>query len=152
MAPNIEHQRGRFQRILFCTDFSDNAHSAFDLAVGQARQSPGCVLTLLHIIPEPDAQFWQTYLYEVDDVENKAHRDIHAKIEADYRQHLPPEIPLRVVIRSGPPDAGILEYATQDNSDLIVIGRQGSSSLGKVFFGNITEKIVRKSHCPVLIG
>ena len=35
--------------------------------------------------------------------------------------------------------------------DLIVMGRQGQSSIGKVLFGNVTEKITRKAPCAVLV-
>ncbi|MCA1808102.1 MAG: universal stress protein [Lentisphaerae bacterium] len=37
------------------------------------------------------------------------------------------------------------------NADLLVIGRQGRSSLGRVLFGNVTEKVVRKARCAVLV-
>ena len=35
---------------------------------------------MFHVIPEPDAQFWKSYIYEVDDVDNKAKQDIDRKI------------------------------------------------------------------------
>ena len=56
-----------FQRILFCTDFSRNADLAFSFALDLARRTPGTLLYLLHVIPEPEAQFWKTYLYEVEE-------------------------------------------------------------------------------------
>ena len=45
----------------------------------------------------------------------------------------------------------ILEFAEEKNIDLIIIGRQGRSSLGKVLFGNVTEIITRKANCAVLV-
>ena len=65
------HPESRFQRILFCTDFSEHADLAFDFAVDAAKRRPGCTLYLLHVIPEPEAQFWKTYIYEVDGVDTK---------------------------------------------------------------------------------
>ena len=140
-----------FQRILFCTDFSENADLAFDFALEQARHSPACTLTLLHVVPEPEAQFFNTYLYEVDDVESKGKRDMDEKIRATYSARLPVGMKMDVEIRSGTEAENILECAREKKADLIILGRQGRSSVGKVFFGNVTEKVVRKSRCPVLV-
>ena len=84
--------RGPFRRILFCTDFSENADYAFGFALEQALRCPEAVLYILHVIPEPDAQFWKSYIYEVDGVDNKARRDIDARVEAAYKSRLPPSV------------------------------------------------------------
>ena len=79
------HSVSPFQKILFCTDFSENADYAFDFAVDAAVRRPGCTLYLLHVIPETDAQFWKTYLYEVENVDQKA-KQRHRR---EDRQDLP---------------------------------------------------------------
>ena len=144
--------RTPFKRILFCTDFSENADLAFGFALEHAKNSPACTITLLHVVPEPEAQFFKTYLYEVDNVDSKAKQDMDEKIRAAYISRLPPGMKMETVIRGGTDADSILECAKEKNADLIIIGRQGTSSVGKVFFGNVTEKVVRKSLCPVLVG
>lgn len=140
-----------YQRILFCTDFSVNADFAFNYALDAAIRRPGCTLYLLHVIPEPDAQFWKTYIYEVDDVDNKARHDIDHKIDTAYRPRIPDTINFEVHIRTGRDYLRILEFAREKDVDLIVMGRHGHSALESVLFGNVTEKLVRKSHCPTLV-
>ncbi len=140
-----------FKRILFCTDFSGNADAAFDFALDEASRSPDSKLFLFHVIPEPEAQFWKTYLYEVDDVDNKARTDIDAKIQKDYISRLPQGMDMEIDIRPGSDHAEILDFANEKKVDLIIIGRHGRSTFGKLFFGNVTEKIVRKANCAVLI-
>ena len=140
-----------YRRILVCTDFSENADLAFDFAIEAARRRPGCVLFLLHVIPEPDAQFWKTYIYEVDDVDRKAKQDIDAKVALAYRPKVPAGVDLRVEFRIGRDYMKILEFANENDIDLIVMGRQGHSGLEAVLFGNVTERVVRKAACPVLI-
>ena len=142
---------GPFKRILFCTDFSENADFAFDFALEQARHSPDCTLYLLHIVPEPDAQFWRTYLEEVDDVEDKGRKDMEERIRDAYASRVPEGLTFKVEIRTGIDHEQILTFAEEEGADLLIIGRQGRSSIGKVFFGNVTEKVVRKSRCPVLV-
>ncbi len=142
---------GRYRRILFCTDFSDNADFAFRYAVDAARRRPGCILYLLHVIPEPEAQFWKTYIYEVEDIDNKARHDIDAKIAATYRPLLPDGLDFRVEMMVGRDYIRILEFAEAMNVDLIILGRHGHSAFGKLLFGNVTEKVARHANCPVMI-
>lgn len=138
-------------RILFCTDFSENADFAFDYALDAAVRRPGCELYLLHVIPEPDAQFWKTYIYELDEVDDKAKHDIDAKIADSYLPRVPEGIDFRVEMCVGKDYLKILEFAREKQVDLIVIGRHGHSALEKVLFGNVTEKVVRKADCAVLV-
>ena len=140
-----------FKRILFCTDFSENADFAFDFAIDAACRRPNCALYLLHVIPEPDAQFWKTYLYEVDDIDQKARGDIDARIAESYLPRVPEGIDLRVEMRIGKDHLKILEFAKEESIDLIVMGRHGSGSIGKMLFGQVTEKITRKAECAVLV-
>jgi nucleotide-binding universal stress UspA family protein len=140
-----------FQRILFCTDLSENADFAFDFAVDAARRRLGCELFLLHVIPESEAQFWKTYVYEVDDVDNKAKRDLDERIRQAYVSRLPQDVEMKIEFRIGKDWQEILDFAENNQIDLIVMGRQGSGSLQKALFGNVTEKVVRKALCAVLV-
>ena len=44
----------------------------------------------------------------------------------------------------------IVEYASDLESDLIIMGTHGYKGLEKVMFGSVAEKVVRSSPCPVL--
>ena len=141
----------RYDRILFCTDFSLNADIAFHSALNAAERSGEAALHLLHVIPEPEAQFWQTYLYEVDDVDRKAEEDMNRKIREAYVDLVPESITAVAAVRQGKAHEAILRYAAEIDANLIVMGRQGFTGLGKAFFGNVTEKIVLHARCPVLV-
>jgi nucleotide-binding universal stress UspA family protein len=140
-----------FERIVFCTDFSENADLAFDYAVDSATRRPGCTLYLLHVVPEADAQFWKSYLYEVDDVDKKAEQDMDAKIAKTYLSRVPEGLKLEVEVRVGKDYSKILEFAEEKRADLIIMGRHGRRSIDKVLFGEVTEKVVRKAKCAVLV-
>ncbi|UCF17064.1 MAG: universal stress protein [Phycisphaerales bacterium] len=147
----VEPRQTTFERILFCTDFSENADFAFSFAVDAATRRPGSQLYLLHVVPESEAQFWKTYIYEVDDVDAKAKRDIDERIDRAYRSRLPEGLELKVEFRIGRDYQEILGFARERQVDLIVMGRQGHSALEKALFGNVTEKVVRKADCAVLV-
>lgn len=140
-----------FHRILFCTDLSENADFAFTFALDAARRRPGSELYILHVIPETEAQFWKTYVYEVDDVDNKAKRDLDDRMKQTYLARIPGDVNAAIEYRIGKDWQEILDFARHKQVDLIVMGRQGSSALQKALFGNVTEKVTRKADCAVLI-
>ncbi len=140
-----------YTKLLFCTDFSENADHAFRYAVDMACRRPGCQLILLHVIPEPEAQFWKTYIYEVDDVDEKAKHDIDEKIDRDYRPLVPDGITFRVEMSVGKDYVRILEFAEANAVDLIVLGRHGHTAFGRMLFGNVASKVVHQARCPVLV-
>ncbi|MGC9052773.1 MAG: universal stress protein, partial [Candidatus Hydrogenedens sp.] len=71
-------------KVLFCTDFSENADIAFQHALDIVLRRPGSLLIILHVIPEPEAEFWKTYVYEIDDIDKKAKQDIDENIRQSY--------------------------------------------------------------------
>ncbi len=143
--------RAGFERILFFTDFSETSDKAFSFAVHLAEANEGAELFLLHVVPESESQFWKTYIYEVDDVDTKAKSDINHKIEEAYLSRKPEQIQMNVHFRVGKDVQEILDFAQEQRIDLIVLARQGSSSLENAFFGSVSEKVVKKAHCPVLV-
>ena len=151
MSPLPAQRHGPMRMILFCTDFSENADFAFDFAVDAALRNPGCVLTLLHVIPEPEAQFWRTYIYEVDDVDVKARADIDQKVDSSYRTRVPDALDFRVLMRIGNTAQQILSVAEETKADLIVLGRQGHGAFEKLLFGNVAGKVARRASCPVML-
>jgi nucleotide-binding universal stress UspA family protein len=45
----------------------------------------------------------------------------------------------------------IIEYATQRNIDLIVIGTRGRTGLKRFFMGSVASGVVQHAHCSVLV-
>ena len=141
----------RFKRILFCTDFSESADAVFEFAIDAAIRRPGSTLYILHVVHEPDAQFWRSYIAEVDHVEEQARRAIDEKIRTTYLARVPGGMDVRIEVRDGPEAASILEFAEAAQIDLIVLGRHGHRGMGKALFGSVAERVASKAHCAVLV-
>ena len=140
-----------FKRIVFCTDFSREADFAFSFAVDLAQRYQAGELYLLHVIPDSEAQFWKTYIYEVEGVDEKARHDIDEQIDRTYRRRMPEGLELKVEFRIGKENLEILDFAASQQVDLIVIGHHRGSGLAKAFLGDASESIVRKACCPILV-
>ena len=51
----------------------------------------------------------------------------------------------------GDPVDSIIDYATTQDADLIVMGTHGSKGLEKILLGSVAERVLKGAHCPVLI-
>lgn len=142
---------GYYRKVLFCTDFSENANFAFDFAVDAALRNKGCTLILLHVIPEPDAQFWKGYIYEVGDMDAKARADIDHAIDTCYRPRVPESVNFQVEMLIGDAARAILDFAREQEIDLIILGRHGRGALTQWLLGNVAGKVANRSQCPVLV-
>ena len=61
-----------------------------------------------------------------------------------------PYVKIRERVELGTPDKNIVEQATKEEADLIVISTHGRTGLSHVLLGSVTEKVVRHAPCPVL--
>jgi nucleotide-binding universal stress UspA family protein len=50
-----------------------------------------------------------------------------------------------------PVDYVILEYAEENNIDLIVVGTRGRSGFKRLLLGSIASSVVTYAHCPVMV-
>jgi nucleotide-binding universal stress UspA family protein len=55
-----------------------------------------------------------------------------------------------IVLASNSPAAAIVEYAEEEDVDLIVIGTHGRGGVAHLLLGSVAERVVRTAPCPVL--
>jgi nucleotide-binding universal stress UspA family protein len=54
------------------------------------------------------------------------------------------------VIHGINPAVSLVDYASSNGIDLIVINTHGRKGVRRLFLGSVTEKVIQESHCPVL--
>ncbi len=59
--------------------------------------------------------------------------------------------PVTTTLTEGKPAVQISEYAAEQDADLIVVGRQGLTGLGRRLLGGVTEQVLHRSDVPVLV-
>lgn len=77
----------------------------------------------------------------------RAEQKLKQLIEQDFLEG----ITIRPILQLHHTLDGIMETRQRENCDLIVMGSQGASGLQEMFIGSNTEKVVRRSHVPVLV-
>lgn len=144
VPPNLL-SHGRFQSVLFATDFSEGSRHALPYAVGFAQESRAR-LTLMHVIEEGSVS--AAYLHD-QLMSNARHRlDELLPVTA----HL--ESPVDVEVVSGYPVEAILRTARKIDADLVVLGVHKSHGLGARTSAHlpwtIAQSVVGHAKCPVL--
>lgn len=57
---------------------------------------------------------------------------------------------IRGTVAAGSPYRQILNYADENDVDLIVMGTHGRQGVERYLLGSVAEKVVRTADCPVL--
>jgi universal stress protein A len=131
------------RHILSPTDFSEHAKQAvtsgFELA-----QRCGAKLSLLHVIEVPE------YAIEVALPLENLERDARQQLALLLPEAEAAHVEVTRLVELGVPYQRILETATAEQVDLIVMATHGRTGLGHLIMGSVAERVVRLAPCPVL--
>jgi nucleotide-binding universal stress UspA family protein len=103
----------------------------------------------LPVTPE-DARTARHPIYrdqEIASAEAEARHSV-AQAEAMLRER---GLHVRSEVLLGQPAEEIVDFANEENADLIVMCSHGKSGIGRWVFGSVTEKVLRGSNTPILI-
>jgi universal stress protein A len=135
-------------KILVPTDFSAHADEAFRVAHNLAR-AVGAEVILFHVALPP-AVVAEGGGFLLDPGSEEA-----TNLWDRFQRLQPPDPTVRVehevIVDDRPSAAHILKILDKLGCDLIVMGTHGRSWLKHRLFGSVTEEVVRRAHCPVMV-
>lgn len=132
-------------RILFPTDFSPRADEAMLHAAFMARHY-GAVLHVLHIYDVTSSR----PASGPDEGEPDFKRRLQKRAEQIRELYGGSDIDVTTDVRTGEaPAPEIVQYAAEENIDMIVVGTHGRRGVRRIFLGSVAEEIVRSAPCPV---
>lgn len=138
------------KNILFPTDFSQGARAALDYALSLAHDYKARLI-LLYVIQDISIAEW--YIPSsisaadlIEDMQKGAWKEMD-KWAAEASSKVKD---VEKIVTRGVPFVEIIKTAKDRNVDIIVIGTHGRTGIDHMLFGSTAEKVVRKSHCPVL--
>ena len=87
-----------------------------------------------------------------DKMHNEHRTSLNEYLLHDVVEPLRNELAGRLAARlaHGRPEEAILEELAGGNYDLVVMGTHGRHGFSSVMLGNVAERVVRRSRCPVL--
>lgn len=137
---------GHIQKILVPMDGSAPSIAALSQAVALAEDL-GARIDVLHV-NAPDRFELGSSTAVAAGADAKGDREMEVAI-TEAKNRLGDRFGRRT--ESGEPVRKILEIASAEGTDLIVMGTHGRTGRLQTLFGSVAENIVRSSPCPVLI-
>jgi nucleotide-binding universal stress UspA family protein len=61
-----------------------------------------------------------------------------------------PNVAFEQRMLTGDPAGALVDFAKEEQIDLIVLGTHGRSGLSRLLMGSVAEAVVRRAECPVL--
>lgn len=140
----------QIKKILVPIDFSDYSKNAFKYATQFAKQFNAKIYLIYVVEPmiyPADFSMGQVAIPSTD-------IDLHSRAEEELKK-LSKDIVngnsrVEILIKTGKPFIEIIEAASANDIDLIIIATHGHTGVEHLLFGSTAEKVVRKAPCPVL--
>jgi len=142
----------RIERILFPTDFSPCANEALDYALFLTRRY-AATLHMLHavVLHDDDPHNPAAHFADIDEIEQRLRDLARIEMKVSIRERADGRERIVMDQRRGISAAEVvLDYAREEEIDLIVIGTHGRRGPGKLPLGSVAEAVVRRAPCPVL--
>ena len=134
--------------ILVPTDFSPHADEAFRVACQLARAT-GARVVAFHVAPPPAVVVAECQ--PPTDVRNDRGENLWDPLIALRPPDAQVRVEHEVIVADKPTVAHILELLEKRGCDLIVMGTHGHSWLRQRLFGSVTEEVIRRARCPVMV-
>jgi len=140
----------QIKKILVPIDFSDYSKNALKYATQFAKQFNAKIYLVYVVEPmiyPADFSMGQVAIPSTD-------IDLHSRAEEELKK-LSKDIVngnsrVEILIKTGKPFVEIIEAASANDIDLIIIATHGHTGVEHLLFGSTAEKVVRKAPCPVL--
>ena len=142
------NRKATISKILVAIDGSDESMDAADQAISLSKEY-NAELYALHVIradvdlfgPHETSEFMTNMRNEGEKYLNKV------KLKANEKN-----IQIKTeFVSSMNISGGILDYAEENNFDLIVIGTKGRSGFKRLLLGSVASHVITYTHCPVLV-
>lgn len=142
--------RFQLKKVLVPVDFSEPSRKALHYAQVFAEQF-GAKLTLLHVVePLSYPPDFAVVPLLPPDAEGPRLRELTKHLE-ELGRSVGGTVGTESLVISGRPWQGVVDYAEESDTDLIIVSTHGYTGLKHVLLGSVTEKIVRHAPCPVLV-
>ncbi|NGM70589.1 universal stress protein [Natronolimnobius sp. AArcel1] len=157
MGPTI-HTDDDVRTILVPTDGSPASRAALSRALSIAEQLPtnadesgtatDAETPAVHVLAVADTtgdplRFDSSNVHELEQLKEQ----LVAEIASAYEDH---DVDVTTAIRRGHPAQTIVQYAADNDIDLIALGRTGQTGVTRLL-GSTTDRVVRQSSIPVLV-
>lgn len=139
------------ESILATLDFSPVADAVLAQAVAMSERL-GARLWLIHVAaPEPEFVGYEAGPQTVRDQRANELREEHRTLQHRADELRARGLDVTALLIQGHPVEKIVEEANRLGVGMIVMGSHGRSGLARLVLGSVSEGVMRRATCPVLI-
>jgi universal stress protein A len=139
------------RKILFCADFSENSQPAYRSAVDYTKAF-GAQLIIAHVIDSSGFPVFVDWVGdELSQILKQTSESANARLKKMAEECHGDLKEVKTVCRLGLAANQIVDLATEENVDLIVVGTHGYTGVKHLVMGSIARSIIKMAHRPVLI-
>jgi len=150
MEENFDIESKLQKRILIATDGSETANEAADFGIDMV----GCSGTKIYVLYVIDTTPYRSV--PLDQIWSKETLDEFERVGHEATSYVEKigkaagvEVESRVL--KGNPAEKIVNFAEDNNIDMIIVGSLGKSRYERIVLGSVSEKVVRHAKVPVLV-
>lgn len=149
---NKEEKPLAIKRILLPADFSNHSEESLLYAKSLA-ETFDAQLVLLHVVNLPSqVTFNDTGLVSVYEYQPEIEVYAYEQLKELYEQSEGPAVKnVAYAIEYNLESDGIVQYAEDNDVDLVVMGTHGRTGMSRFLLGNVTAKTLRRITCPVFV-
>ncbi len=139
------------KKIACCTDFSESADTAFDMALDMAKKYQAS-LSIIHVLPPVvNPMLAETEWAMPEESKESIVLKLEERMQQTYGAKAGEDVDYKLVVLDGHVTTEILKYLQENQIDMVVMGAFGLSGMGLVLFGSVAKRISHKAPCTVLI-
>jgi nucleotide-binding universal stress UspA family protein len=138
-----------FSKLLVPVDGSENSFRALEEAIFLSKKLDAQI-TALHVMGETPTVYIhpQKELEELLENYRKESEGIVEKCQGIGKNN---RVELNTAISEGDEASKIIQYAEKGQFDMIVMGHRGSGKFKEMVLGSVSEKVLHRTKCSVLI-
>jgi len=138
------------KKILWVTDFSDEAQEAFVYAKHFANTFKAKLIAL-HVVPDFSPTLYSMTAVIKSELTKRLtsmKKDAERKLTTLQKKQ---RFEFKSVVLEGNASKKIIETAEKKKVDMIIMGKRGTSVIEKLFIGSVANQVLRNSTVPVLL-
>jgi nucleotide-binding universal stress UspA family protein len=143
MEPNI-------RKVLVPIDFSDYSKSALKYAVNFAKSFNAEMILIYVVEPIIYPSDFSMGQIAIPTINMEMDKRAAEELEKLAKKEISKDLQVKTLVKTGKPFIEIIETASEEDIDIIIISTHGHSGVEHILFGSTAEKVVRKAPCPVL--
>ena len=142
-----------FSRVLVCLDGTSVAEQMLPYAAEIARKFSSPTLILIQVVQIPSSLAAASAQGAESIIEEEMRRLAHESgqyLEGHAASLRETGLKVETTTIEGSPGDAIVEYASDNDIDLIAIATHGRKNIGRLVFGSVADHVLRHTAIPVL--